>query len=153
MTSKLTFSALPNAATQQGGIIAYQDDDNYLKFDLEATSPTNIQLSTSLEDSLQSNPAVSTSPIQVNQTLNTTPMNGVLPSDNTIWLRMTKKGHTYTTSYSLDGSTWVPVWSTGATLKNIKAGLFAFNGAAATTNLQVAFDFFHVSVAAKHDTR
>ncbi|MGZ4218556.1 MAG: glycoside hydrolase family 3 C-terminal domain-containing protein [Solirubrobacteraceae bacterium] len=150
MTSKLTFSARPNTATQQGGIIAYQDDDNYLKFDLEATSPTNIQLSTSLEDSLQSNPAVSTSPIQVNQTLNTTPMNGVLPSDNTIWLRMTKKGYTYTTSYSLDGSTWVPVWSTGATLKDVKAGLFAFNGAATTTNLQVAFDFFHVSVAARH---
>jgi len=150
MTSKLTFSALPNTATQQGGIIAYQDDDNYLKFDLEATSPTNIQLSTSLEDSLQSNPAVSSSPIQVNQTLNTTPMNGVLPGDNTIWLRMTKKGYTYTTSYSLDGSTWVPVWSTGVTLKGIEAGLFAFNGAATTTNLQVAFDFFHVSVAAKH---
>ncbi|HEY1517525.1 MAG TPA: glycoside hydrolase family 3 C-terminal domain-containing protein [Solirubrobacteraceae bacterium] len=150
MTSKLAFSALPNAATQQGGIIAYQDDDNYLKFDLEATSPTNIQLSTSLEDSLQSNPAVSTSPIQVNQTLNTIPMNGNLPSDNTIWLRMTKKGHTYTTSYSLNGSTWTPAWSTGATLNNIKAGLFAFNGAATTTNLQVAFDFFHVSVAAKH---
>jgi beta-glucosidase len=150
MTSKLTFSAAPSAATQQGGIIAYQDDDNYLKFDLEATSPTNIQLSTSLEDSLQSNPAVSTSPIQVNQTLNTTPMNGVLPNDNTIWLRMTKQGYTYTTSYSLDGSTWVPVWSTGTTLRNLRVGLLAFNGAATTTNLEVAFDFFHISAAAKH---
>ncbi len=145
MTSKLTFSAPPNAATQQGGIIAYQDDDNYLKFDLEAASPTNIQLNTSLEDSLQSNPAVSSSPIQVNQTLNTTPMNGVLPPDNTIWLRMTKQRYTYTTSYSLDGNTWVPVWSTGATLSNINVGLFAFNGAGTTTNLKVAFDYFHVS--------
>ena len=145
MTSKLTFSAAPNAATQQGGIIAYQDDDNYLKFDLEATSPTNIQLSTSLEDSLQSNPAVSSSPIQVNQTLNTTPMNGVLPTDNTIWLRMTKHGYTYTTSYSLDGSTWVPVWSTGATLSNIKVGLFAFNGAATTRTARSRFDFFRVA--------
>jgi beta-glucosidase len=144
ITSKLTFSALPNTPTQQGGIIAYQDDDNYLKFDLEATSPTNIQLSTSLEDSLQSNPAVSNFPIQVNQTLNTTPMNGVIPSDNTIWLRMTKQRYTYTTSYSLDGNTWVPVWTTGATLSNIKVGLVAFNGAATTTNLQVAFDFFHI---------
>jgi alpha-glucuronidase len=145
MTSKLRFSATPNAATQQGGIIAYQDDDNYLKFDLEATSATNIQLRTSLEDSLQTNPAVSTSPIQVNQTLNTTPMNGVLPSDNTIWLRMTKQGYTYTTSYSLDGNSWTPVWSTGATLNNVKAGLLAFNGAATTSNLSVAFDFFHIS--------
>jgi beta-glucosidase len=145
MTSKLTFNALPNAPTQQGGIIAYQDDDNYLKFDLEATSPTNIQLKTSLEDDRQSNAAVSNSPIQVNQTLNTTPMNGVLPDDHTIWLRMTKEGSTYTTSYSLDAHTWVPVWSTGATLSNIKVGPFAFNGAATTTSLQVAFDFFHFS--------
>jgi beta-glucosidase len=147
MTSKLTFAAVPNAATQQGGIIAYQDDDNYLKFDLEATSATNIQLKTSLEDSLQSNPAVSASPIQVNQTLNTTPMNGVLPADNTIWLRMAKQGYTYTTSYSLDGDTWVPVWSTGATLSNVKVGLIAFSGAAAT-GPQVAFDYFHLSVPA-----
>jgi regulation of enolase protein 1 (concanavalin A-like superfamily) len=145
MTSKLTFNALPNAPTQQGGIIAYQDDDNYLKFDLEATSPTNIQLKTSLEDDRQSNAAVSNSPIQVNQTLNTTPMNGVLPDDHTIWLRMTKEGSTYTTSYSLDAHTWVPAWSTGATLSNIKVGPFAFNGAATTTSLQVAFDFFHFS--------
>ncbi len=153
MTSKLTFSALPNATTQQGGILAYQDDDNYLKFDLEATSPTNLQLKTSLEDALQSNPAVSNSPIQVNQTLNTTPMNGALPGDNTIWLRMTKEDHTYTTSYSLDGHTWVPVWSTGATLSNLKVGAFAFNGAATTTSLHVAFDFFHLSVPAEQQIR
>ncbi len=153
MTSKLSLSARPSAATQQGGIIAYQDDDDYLKFDLEATSATNIQLKTSLEDSRQSNQAVSSSPIQVNQTLSTTPMNGVLPDDNTVWLRMTKEGHTYATSYSLDGDTWVPVWSTGATLRNIKVGPFAVNGAAATTTLQVAFDFLHLSVAAEQQIR
>jgi Tfp pilus tip-associated adhesin PilY1 len=76
-------------------------------------------------------------------------MNGVLPGDNSIWLRMTKQGYTYATSYSLDGTKWVPVWSTGATLTNVKAGLFAYGGAATTTNLQVAFDFFHVSNASR----
>jgi regulation of enolase protein 1 (concanavalin A-like superfamily) len=144
MTSKLTFSAAPNAPTQQGGIISYQDDDNYLKFDLEAASATDLELRISLEDSRQTNPAVSSNPIQVNQTLNRTPMNGVLPTDNTIWLRMTKRGYTYTTSYSVDGNTWVPVWSTGATLSNIKVGLFAFGGAA-PTGPGVAFDYFHVA--------
>ena len=71
-------------------------------------------------------------------------MNGVLPANNTIWLRMTKHGYTYTTSYSLDGNTWVPVWSTGATLSNLKVGLFAFDGAA-TTGPAVAFDYFRVA--------
>jgi len=152
MTSKLTFGARPSAAGQQGGIIAYQDDDNYLKLDLEASS-SGLQLKTSLEDSLQSNPAVSDSPIQVNQTLNTTPMDGVLPSDDTIWLRMTKAGYTYTTSYSLDGQSWVPVWSTGATLSNLRVGAFAFNGPATTTGPQVAFDFLHLSTPAAQQIR
>ena len=57
---------------------------------------------------------------------------------------MTRKGYTYTTSYSLDGTTWTTVWSTGATLNNLKVGLFAFSGAA-TTGPNVAFDFFRVS--------
>jgi beta-glucosidase len=136
-TTKLTFSRHPDTATQQGGIVAYQDDDNYLKFDLEATSATNIQFSTSLEDTLNG--------VQVNQTLNTLNANAILPPDNTIWLRMTKKGARYTTSYSVDGQTWVPVWTTGATLTNPRAGLFAFNRAGTTTDLNVAFDYFHVA--------
>ncbi|HEY3088424.1 MAG TPA: glycoside hydrolase family 3 C-terminal domain-containing protein [Jatrophihabitantaceae bacterium] len=136
-TTKLTFSYRPNAATQQGGIIAYQDDDNYLKFDLEATSPTNIQFNTSLEDTLVG--------VQVNQTLNTLNANSILPANNTIWLRMTKNGAHYSTFYSVDGVTWVPVWTTGATLTNPRIGLFAFNRAGTTTDLAVAFDYFHVA--------
>jgi alpha-glucuronidase len=136
-TTKITFNHRPNAATQQGGIIAYQDDDNYLKFDLEATSPTNIQFNTSLEDTLVGVP--------VNQTLNTLNANSILPANNTIWLRMTKNGVHYSTSYSVDGVTWVPVWTTGATLTNLRIGLLAFNRAGTTTDLQAAFDYFHVA--------
>ena len=61
------------------------------------------------------------------QTLNTLNANAILPANNTIWLRMTKSGPFYSTFYSLDGTTWVPVWTTGATLKNLKAGVFAYN--------------------------
>ncbi len=136
MSSKLTFSARPNANNQQGGIIAYGDDDNFLKFDLEATSSSNIQLNVTLEDSLRGNP--------ITQTLVTVPANDILPDDNTIWLQMTKTGPTYTASYSTDGDTWVPVWTTGATINNIQAGVFAFNGSGTTTDLQVAFDDFQI---------
>lgn len=135
-TTKVTFSARPNAATQQGGIIAYSDDDNYLKFDLEATSATNIQFNTTLEDKLNG--------VQVAQTLNTLNANAILPANNTVWLRMTKTGSSYSTFYSLDGGTWVPVWTNGATLKDPQVGVFAFNRAGTTTSLQVSFDFFHV---------
>ena len=65
---------------------------------------------------------------------------------------MTKSGPFYTTSYSLDGDTWVPVWSTGATLKDPQVGVFAYNRAGTTTSLQVAFDFFHVVSSAPDPT-
>ena len=136
MSSKLTFSARPNAATQQGGIIAYADDDNFLKFGLEATSASNIRFNVTLEDNLRGNP--------ITQTLTTVSANAILPDDNTIWLQMTKSGPYYTSSYSIDGDTWVPVWTTGATLNNVQAGLFAFNGNGTTTDLTVAFDDFQI---------
>lgn len=136
-TTKLTFSHRPDTATQQGGIIAYQDDDNYLKFDLEATSPTSLRFNTTLEDTLNG--------VQVTQTLNTLDASSILPANNTIWLRMTKNGPYYSTLYSIDGQTWVPVWRTGATLNNLRAGVFAFNRAGTSTDLQVAFDYFHVA--------
>lgn len=132
MSSKLTFSARPNAATQQGGVIAYGDDDNFLKFDLEATSASNIQFNVTLEDSLRGNP--------ITQTLTTVSANDILPDDNTVWLQLTKSGPYYAASYSVDGDSWVPVWTTGATLNNVKAGVFAFNGNGTTTDLSVAFN-------------
>jgi beta-glucosidase len=139
-TTRVNFSHRPNAATQQGGVIAYQDDDNYVKFDLEATSSTNLQFNTSMEDTLNG--------VQVNQTLNTLNANAILPANNTIWLRMAKNGSQYSTSYSLDGTTWVPVWTTGATLNNPQVGVLADNRAGTTTDLQVAFDSFHVDTPA-----
>ncbi len=143
-STKLTFNQKPNAATQQAGLLVYADDDNYLKFDVEATSATNIQLSTSIEDTLNTNPAVSASPIQVNQTLNMTNANAIWPADNTIWLRVARKGNVYTTAYSLDGTTWTTVWSTGATLTNPKVGVYSYSANAAAGPLTASFDFFHV---------
>jgi regulation of enolase protein 1 (concanavalin A-like superfamily) len=143
-TTKLTFDQRPNAATQQAGLLVYQDDDNYLKFDVEATSATNLQFSTSLEDTLNSNLDVSASPIQVDQTLNTTSANAIWPAGNTIWLRVSRKGTQYTTAYSLDGTTWTTVWSNGATLTNPRVGVYSYSAAAPAGALTASFDFFHV---------
>src|SRR5262249_50032836 len=130
-TTKLTFNQKPNTATQQAGLLVYQDDDNYLKFDVEASSATNVQLSTSIEDTLNSNPPASANPVQVNQTLNTTNANSIWPANNTIWLRISRKDAIYTTAYSLDGTTWTTVWSSGATLFNPKVGVYSYSAAAA----------------------
>ena len=133
--SKLTFSSPPHANTQQAGIIAYQDDDNYLKLDWEFSSGA-ARLSETTEDSLSGSP--------VTQVLTTIPTTGLLTGD-TLWLRMVKDGPRYTTYYSTDGMTFVPIHEVGASLANAQAGLFAFNGAGTTADLQVAFDYFHIS--------
>jgi len=49
------------------------------------------------------------------------------------------------TRWCTDGSTWTPIYTTGASLTNAKVGLFAYNRAGTSTDLQVAFDYFHVT--------
>ena len=132
--SKLTLSTPPHASTQQAGIIAYQDDDNYLKLDWEFSRGA-ARLAETTEDSLSGTP--------ITQQLASVPTAGIL--GNTVWLRMVKHGPRYAAYYSTDGVTWVPVYEAGASLQNVQAGLFAFNGAGTTSDLQVAFDYFHVS--------
>jgi alpha-glucuronidase len=87
------------------------------------------------EDSLSGTP--------VTQTLTTIPTSGVLSSD-TVWLRMVKQGPRYTTYYSTDGVNFVEIYNVGASLQNVKVGLFAFSGTDTTTDLTVAFDYFRV---------
>ena len=147
-TTKVTFNQKPNAATQQAGLLVYADDDNYLKFDIEATSATNLQFNTSMEDSFQTDPVNSASPIPVNMNLNSVSANAIWPANNTVWLRISRKGNVYTTSYSLDGTTWTTAYSQGATINNPKVGVYSYSAAAAAGALTSSFDFFHVETAA-----
>jgi hypothetical protein len=80
---------------------------------------------------------------QITQVLTTIPTAGVLAS-NTVWLAMDKVGARYTTYYSTDGVHFTPIYNVGASLSNVKVGLFAWNGPATTSDLQVAFQHFHI---------
>jgi beta-glucosidase len=134
--SKLVFSAAPHTDNQQAGIIAYTDDDNYLKLDWEFSSGT-ARLSETVEDSLSGTP--------VTQVLTTLPTAGIIGDNQTIWLRMTKSGPRYTTYYSTDGVNFTPLYTAGAPLQNVRVGLFAYNRAGTSNDLNVAFDYFHVA--------
>jgi len=140
--SKLTFSVAPHVNNQQGGIIAYGDDDNYLKVDWEYTGG-QAQIVETIEDSLSG----ATTPTPVVQVLTSIPTASILGTapNTTVWFRMVKTGPRYSTFYSTDGSTWTPIYTTGASLTNAKVGLFAYNRAGTSTDLQVAFDYFHVT--------
>ena len=139
--SKLTFNAPPHASTQQAGIIAYQDDDNYLKLDWEFSGGV-ARLAETTEDSLSGLP--------ITQVLATLPTAGLL--GNTVWLRMVKHGPRYATYYSADGTNFVPVYEVGQSLSNVNVELFAWNEAGTSSDLKVAFDYFHVTNSRRRHT-
>ena len=134
--SKLVFNAAPHVSTQQAGIVAYSGDDDYLKLDWEFSGGA-ARLSETSEDSLSGAPVV--------QVLTTIPTAPIFGTASTVWLRMVKKGPRYTTSYSTNGADFTALYTTGAALTNVKVGVFAFNGPATSTDLNVAFDDFRVT--------
>ncbi len=136
MVTKLTFSTAPHVTNQQGGIIAYQDDANWLKLDWEYSGGT-----AELAETTSDNQNISGQ--QVTQVLDTVPTAGVLTSA-TVWLAMVKTGSRYTTYYSTDGTHFIPIYNVGASLSNVKVGLFAWNGPATTNDLKVSFEHFHI---------
>jgi beta-glucosidase len=136
MASKLTFSTAPHVANQQGGIIAYQDDANWLKLDWEYSNG-KAQLAETTSDNQNITGQ------QITQVLATTPTSGLL-SSTTVWLAIDKRGSRYTTYYSVDGVHFTPLYRAGASLSNVKVGLFAWNGPATTSDLKVSFQDFHV---------
>ena len=130
--TKLVCSITPYSPYQQGGIIAYQDMDNYIKFEWEATNSN-------------------TTIIQVCREVNGTPSassvsGSAVGSGNTLWLRMVKNGNIYSTYYSINGTDFSQIGS-GYTLdfKNVQAGLISINGSGTNTDLDVKFDYFHNS--------
>jgi regulation of enolase protein 1 (concanavalin A-like superfamily) len=123
-------------ANQQGGILAYQDDANWLKLDWEYSRGVAQLAETTSDDQ-------NVTGQQVTQVLATVPTTGLLNS-NSVWLAMDKRGARYTTYYSTDGTRFTPIYNVGASLSNVKVGLFAWNGAATTNDLTVSFQGFHI---------
>ncbi|HBE76984.1 MAG TPA: hypothetical protein DDW65_04270, partial [Firmicutes bacterium] len=132
MESKLVFSIMPHAQYQQGGIIAYQDDNNYLKVDWEYYSANTLRFNVISESG-----GTVTTPFYVTNPAVNSPYN--------VWFRMVKSANNYSIYYSLDGNTFALIGSTSVTLSNIRAGLIAYNRTGTSTDLNVMFDYFHLT--------
>lgn len=131
--SRLQFSVPPHAATQQAGVIAYQDDENYLKLDVEYSGGA-VRLSETTSDDLAGTP--------VTEVLSSVP---AAQLGGAVWLRMVKQGPRYTTYYSSDGTHFAELYNTGASLTNVKVGLFALGESDATVDLAVTFSKLHIT--------
>ncbi|GIF52353.1 glucose/arabinose dehydrogenase [Asanoa ferruginea] len=125
---------------QQGGLIVYGDDDNYIKFDFIADNTVGQPVARRIEFRSEIAAVVQN------------PQPQVTNLTNAVWyLRLAKVGDTYTASYSADGTTWTtfPETLTNAAVAGApKIGVFSL-GAAQTASKPISFDYFHVSTGAE----
>ena len=153
--TKLVASRTP-AQPENAGILAYQDDDNFVKLMFRAviktTRQTGVQPGTI--DLLVEENGIAKSAGSFN-------LQKEVIGDNPLFLKLDKKGSTYTAFYSLDGETWEELGSDAILLKDIKAGLMVSDGIItqsmtstfwfdSSTNkpdapFDVSFDYFHIS--------
>lgn len=121
---------------QQGGLILYGDDDNYVKFDILSTNVAGNAVARNLE--LRN---------EVGGIVQNPQQNAPAPANGVVWLRLAKAGTSYSGSYSSDGVTWTQLAQTvtNAGLGAARVGLYALGasqqGAESSTAL---FDYFHV---------
>jgi alpha-glucuronidase len=136
--SKLVFSRPLAANNEQGGIVAYADDDNYVKLAWEmanAGAPLNKLRVVVVREQ---NGAVSSFQITGADAQR------IVGQDGAIWLRLRKTGTTYRAYYSTDGSVYRFMGSTTLNAEPMGIGPIAFNRAGSSTDLEVAFDHFRI---------
>jgi hypothetical protein len=157
--SKITCSGKPSGFSQNAGILAYQDDDHFVKLVYGASfgrrgpatpgaeQPGAVQLV--VEENGYQKASISLS------------MEGIIKGDNTLVIKMVKKGNRYTAYCSSDGKKFETVGTAEILLKDIKAGMIVCDGVMPammanfarsmpqsnqTVNpFEVAFDYFRIT--------
>jgi len=118
----------PTMRWQQAGLLIYDDDDNYLKCDMEYTG-TAFRFKYMRETDQQ-------------RVLDT---DEAVPSPEHTWIRIIKRGNVYERAYSTDGKSYVSAgeksWGNGAPKW---VGIVAKNGSGSADDVDALFDFFEV---------
>ncbi|MFU8875673.1 ThuA domain-containing protein [Micromonospora sp. SL4-19] len=132
--TKVDGSAL-NERFQQAGLIVYQDDDNYVKFDYITDNQPGEAVARRIELRSEVGGVVQQPQPAANNL-----------SAGVWWLRITRAGNTFRGYYSSNGTTWTEL-GTGVpngALASAKVGLFAF-GADQQASKTAKFDYFHLA--------
>ncbi|MFI7035028.1 ThuA domain-containing protein [Microbispora rosea] len=140
LETKVDGSAL-NEQYQQGGLMVYGDDDNYVKFDFLTTNAAGSTVARTIELRSEVGGTVQNPQPQVNNL-----------SAGPWWLRLKKEGDSFTGSYSSDGTTWTDLATNGtvAVVKNSavanasKVGVYTI-GTAQSASKTVKFDYFKLN--------
>ncbi|TQS07663.1 DUF1349 domain-containing protein [Microbispora hainanensis] len=137
LETKVDASAL-NEQYQQGGLMVYGDDDNYVKFDFLATNAAGSTVARTIELRSEVGGTVQNPQPQVNNL-----------TTGVWWLRLKKEGDSFTGSYSSNGTTWTDLATNGtvAVVKNSavanasKIGVYTI-GTNQSASKTVTFDYF-----------
>jgi len=158
--TKLICSKKPTGS-QNAGIVAYQNDDNFVKLVYSAGAGRRgpVRPGSAGEQSGSVDLLVES---KGNQKFTVSlSLNGIIKENNTLILKLVKKGSNYTASCSSDGVEFKPVGSTDIILKDISAGVIVCNGVSAfrmggnfqrstpqttqpESSFDVAFDYFKI---------
>jgi regulation of enolase protein 1 (concanavalin A-like superfamily) len=156
--TKIVCSRKPTGFSENAGLVAYQDDDNFVKMVYKASfgrrgfgqgageQPGAVELS--VENGGDEKSTVNIS------------MADIIKDDNTLVLKLVKKGDAYTAYCSADGKKFEEVGKAHVVLKNIQTGMLACDGVMPArmarfrrfmpqnnqpkSPFEVAFDYFRV---------
>jgi len=165
--TKIVCSRKPSGMSQNAGLLAYQDDDNFVKLVYGASmgrrggpgagGPSAEQPGTAqlvVESKGDQKASVNLS------------MEGIIKADNTLILKLVKKGSLYTAYCSADGIEFKTIGTAEVLLKDIQAGVIVCDGVAPArmggqgggqgrpgmtqptqpaTPFVVGFDYFHIT--------
>jgi hypothetical protein len=155
METKLTYSRKPASITEETGLITYQDKDNYVKLTFGGTfgrMGSAREVPGIVELSVES-VGYQTASVNLN-------LEDFTIKDNTVYLKLNKKGEIYSAYFSADGENFTKVGTAGVVLKDIRTGVMAIDGEfparfarwrrfmqqgeGASSPFEVAFDYFKI---------
>jgi len=159
--SKLVFSKKPAGFSQNGGLLIYQDDDNYLKL-VYSGGGSRRGFGPGGQGSMLL--VIEENGYQINKA--SLSLAGIIMEDNTLILKLSRKGNLYTASCSSDGKNFKTIGTAEIMLKNVKAGMITCNGVQTVggfgnipgmpgmqqrqagqpeTPFEVGYDYFHIT--------
>ena len=157
--TKMVCSRRPASFTENAGILAYQDDDNFVKL---AYRPSFGRRSFGRGGSGEQPGAVELLVESAGEQLASVQvsMENIIKDDNTLVLKLEKKGSKYAAFASYDGKEFEKIGEAEVLLKDIQAGILANDGALPArfagfrrfmqqgsqpeTPFEVAFDYFRI---------
>ena len=140
---KLTFPTVPTQANQQGGLVIYQDDDNYIKVNLEYITTGSFwsaqrYLRVSMGVESQGNYSdCFYDALEIEEHL--------ADSDGALWLRIVKEGDTYRGYWATDpDAAYKNLGECTLSMSDSKVGLLAANGSN-SPSIPVVYDDFSLT--------